>query len=110
MKYVVYWIFIKMSLTECPQKAEWEKAFGKGASCAVAHYKNEEVKDSAWYWSRSSAYQRYIDMNAEYDKSCIMVRFGSNAQQPMYLFPKYVNIRFDSIAPVAKLSERKVQK
>ena len=109
MKYVVYWIFIKMSIAECPQKAEFEKFFGKGYYCGVGHYKNEEIKDSAWYWSRSSAYQRYLDMNAEYEKSCIMVSTGSNSQQPMHLFPQYIDIRYDSIAPVAKLSKPKVK-
>ena len=109
MKYVIYWIFLKMSIAECPQKAEFEKVFGKGYSCGVGHYKNEEIKDSAWYWSRASAYQRYLDMNAEIEKGCVMVWNSSNSQKPMYLFPKYAEIRFDSIAPIAKLSELKVE-
>ena len=111
MKYVVYWIFLKMiPLPQCEMGTY--KINGKEVKmyCAVAHYKNEEIKDSAWYWSRESAYQRYLDMNSEREKSCVMVWTGSNSQQPMYLFPEYAEIRFDSIAPVAKLSERKVEK
>ncbi len=100
-KYIVSYIHFKYSPAPCPQQKEFEEAFGSGYSCAVAHIKQEEIKDSLVYFNRDSAYNKYNGMLEEKEKkSCVKIYNGITGEEKYeyinFLYP-YTDIKIDSL-------------